>query len=1055
MSSEQNVLSSATLSNSSTDIGSLSQDEQSLFKAATISHSTISIGDISQIGQQVNHYQSESDFNKSNLNLSAIPVLPDALEEQVLSIAAKCRYLVVSASPEIDTSLLLQSLLGTLLRQDVDQGNTTNSSVHIWKQRFGNSSFNYRMIPSVDSRAFIIEELSIAELQEIPDFWWKARSSNGYTIISTKSGTEDALLKQKLKDSYWIVNASVFEQDSHFLISDDWESIQNWYLRQCKSESEREQLLSLGLAYLSGLEENQFFSALEELFEQSWKDRYPNLYPFDYSDLSTVGAFVRRSEKLDAGQFRLSLSSPHYRDVVLSTAWIKQRRQILSTLPTLVKLVKRSVTSNRKDLYGSEIRSSELRKSIADSIGNITLLSEGVAEDALLELASDPNVLVQLSAAQSLANWRGLHAHPKYTALKPEEQFFRIIESWYRDSQENSRIKNFVFELLRDGRSVNQESPDLPEDYILSTVALTIGLAAKFDPPNQLSIRIINLFKDLGEKLGKTPRELLMDRFSTVTLPCLVRMHLSQVSPILKDLASNDILVKPIAYSLIQYWYTCPGIVDQVVDQWLEQHCSSEMPERTNCVALAFLVQSERTHHLGYHSSDLTKALSLMFNFITRCTSKSDDFKRLIVSFAISNLVSNNLSVFKETFSDLITRLVQPELSAQIIGQIYIKQRLNYTNGDFSFKLSTNHQNLRDFSVKASPALVELDPSIEWSGVEFQGYSDSNQRQPTEVELWLFEAVQDDSSPQLQSLALRTFSYLYKNFDKFEEEAAKAWQKQQGKSVDTASHDQVIPVSPLHQAPLYLKKFVPWLATINRPEYRASVTNTIDELHRQQQSLTNALGWVFGRLKNSPNRSARLVAPSLERATWLLENTWLILLLGAVTATFAISGIEFGIHRIAQLTSSNQPSESTGSSAISSSTPGTPTLSVDEAKGLIAQWLGAKSKIFAPPYDSALLGSLTAGSLYEKNLRSIEWLRANNAYYTYDAQEIRSIGDYSLSGNQALLVAEVAENRIFHKNGRVIPGEHTQFSVLKIRYTFEFSDGQWKLVSYEILEKTQ
>ncbi|OCQ96114.1 hypothetical protein AMR42_15545 [Limnothrix sp. PR1529] len=1001
------------------------------------------------ISNTVNNY-SDTGFIEIDLKNSKLPRVPEkilALAQERLSLS---RHLVISVSSRVDSALLLKSILKTTSSQLGLQ----KPLVKVWQHRFEDAKFSVLSIEANQDDAVIVDNLPIHTLKRINSSWWKSRPSTGYILISIRPGNRDLLSLETLNPPLWRIEDSEFPEDSEFLIGDDLNIIQTRYEQETNP---RVKLLHIALACFAGLEENQFFASLEEVFEQSWTTRVPQLHAFDYDDFfgikesSAISEFIDESEKLNSGQSRFNVSRD-YRQVIFSTAWRTQRRQILSMLPVLVNLVKNSIASNRNDLYPSESYKSNLREVIAESISNIVLLSAGIAEDHLLALAASPSLPVQMAAAQSLANWRALEFSrvKEYTTLQPEKRLLETLEKWYSDAQDNSRIRRLVATLMQ---SEGEESfANSPEDQILSTVALCVGLSSRFDNPNNLNNHLLQIFCNLASKVAEQPNSLLRVRFFDVTLPYVLEDHLEQLAPSIKRFSAYETLVRPIASVLIKLWYNNKTDVDKITNNWIQQSLEHGKPSKTNHVALTLFVQSVRTIDAGYEASDLAITLEMMFEFLAKCTVKSDYFKRLTASFAIINLVSRNFSSLKVAFSGLISRLVQPQLAAQLIGQIYIQQRSEDVNGDFSFHIIDDGSGENNHALNGL-ALPELDPLREWAGVDFQGYVDNSQRVPTEIEIWLFDVVNDDSNPQLQCLAIRALSYLYNSFDKFEAAAARDWQPRQDRATETTSHDSLIPVSMSPQVPFLLRRLVPRLATLNQDEYYTSITNTLGELYRQQFSFSNSLSWVFGRLKNSPNRSTRLITPSLERAAWLLGNTWLILLLGAIAATFAVSVVGSGIYQISQLASGNRSSEATEDNTTSSPMPGAPMLSADEARVLIGQWLQAKARIFAPPYDSALLESLAAGSFYEEGIETIQKLRDANSYYSYGLQEIRSVRDYSVSGGQVSVVVEIAEDKALYEKNRVVPGDQTQFSIFQIRYTLEVNDGRWKLISREILNQ--
>jgi hypothetical protein len=127
-------------------------------------------------------------------------------------------------------------------------------------------------------------------------------------------------------------------------------------------------------------------------------------------------------------------------------------------------------------------------------------------------------------------------------------------------------------------------------------------------------------------------------------------------------------------------------------------------------------------------------------------------------------------------------------------------------------------------------------------------------------------------------------------------------------------------------------------------------------------------------------------------------------------------------------------------------------LSENEAAELVAEWLGAKSKIFARPYDISLVGKLTTGKRYEEIQGSIQWLKDYNAEYKFSSQSVKKTGKFSSNLDEATIEVIVSEDRTLHINGK-LDYNHTTFGVQTSRDRFDFrrrEDG-WKIISYESL----
>lgn len=123
-------------------------------------------------------------------------------------------------------------------------------------------------------------------------------------------------------------------------------------------------------------------------------------------------------------------------------------------------------------------------------------------------------------------------------------------------------------------------------------------------------------------------------------------------------------------------------------------------------------------------------------------------------------------------------------------------------------------------------------------------------------------------------------------------------------------------------------------------------------------------------------------------------------------------------------------------------------LSQQEAVNLINQWLQAKGKIFAPPFDRQLLAQYThtQGKLYQDIVKlqgPMDWLRSTGSYYTFNQSQITEVIDFSTSGELPVLKVKISENMVFY-NGEQNNRETTA-STNSYTYTFRQEQGTWKI----------
>ena len=138
----------------------------------------------------------------------------------------------------------------------------------------------------------------------------------------------------------------------------------------------------------------------------------------------------------------------------------------------------------------------------------------------------------------------------------------------------------------------------------------------------------------------------------------------------------------------------------------------------------------------------------------------------------------------------------------------------------------------------------------------------------------------------------------------------------------------------------------------------------------------------------------------------------------------------------------------------SSSSLNIPSFSASDAKGLLQKWMSEKKKVFAAPFDSQVASVYTTGKLYSditKPEGSIDLLRKNNSYYTFESQNINSVSNFSSSSGSASAIVTLTEDITMYKDGRVDPGQ-TSFKSRNSTYQFEYVDGTWKIADFKKIE---
>jgi serine/threonine-protein kinase len=143
------------------------------------------------------------------------------------------------------------------------------------------------------------------------------------------------------------------------------------------------------------------------------------------------------------------------------------------------------------------------------------------------------------------------------------------------------------------------------------------------------------------------------------------------------------------------------------------------------------------------------------------------------------------------------------------------------------------------------------------------------------------------------------------------------------------------------------------------------------------------------------------------------------------------------------------------------------TISQNAAVDLLKTWIAAKREIFAPPYRKDLGERLLTGKAYGDNIQkpdtnaciasgkapddcisSVDWLRTNNAYYSYGVQSLDRVNRFTASGDQATIEVVITEERTLYKNGR-IDRQQTSFETITVRYSLLYENGQVKIADYK------
>jgi serine/threonine protein kinase len=153
------------------------------------------------------------------------------------------------------------------------------------------------------------------------------------------------------------------------------------------------------------------------------------------------------------------------------------------------------------------------------------------------------------------------------------------------------------------------------------------------------------------------------------------------------------------------------------------------------------------------------------------------------------------------------------------------------------------------------------------------------------------------------------------------------------------------------------------------------------------------------------------------------------------------------------------------SSSPSTSSSSTSQITKESASSTVQQWLAAKRTMFAPPYDRAIGTKLLAEKAYQDNvdksgsptcnrsdpdscLSSMEWLRTNNAQYTYGVQKLDAVTDFQVNGDRATIFVNTTEYRTLYKGSKSTPSGGSD----RVRYDLKYENGDVKITDYKVLK---
>ncbi len=610
-----------------------------------------------------------------------------------------------------------------------------------------------------------------------------------------------------------------------------------WFLNTLDTQ---EKLLVLGLGLFDDLGDDQFFSALDKVISQAWRPRDPALVLPDYHHLDNLRYFYSFAET-QSGNKKITSRFPDQRWEVIKLGWEDHRRKFLAALPVLQELVKNSIQKRPTEpaLYGNPARRKALRNTIGEALSEIGLLSVEAIEDILMDFAADQDGEVQTVAAQALARWR---------ISGKDENLFDLLTRWQEDAHYRELVK-----LTLEGRA--QENAARPAAYIRSTVALTVGYASLYDPPNRLSPQLISLLWQLAEDKN----ELVRDRFRGYTLPTVVPLHLEQLKPELYKMVKYVDLIQTIGACLGRAYRLTPDEVINILDGW-EQEGQKNNPDyfdpehithRDALMATIAFAYGQIEYGSGNGPLTADRAFLKLQNFLE---SERHPFVRSAIVIAITFQAKYHFEKIEPQLKRLVMEVTPSEREeiVKIFSEIYLIQRFRLTGGD---------------------------DTIEINNQSYETWNDPSKRPLTSIERAMFRWLNSDGNPiarQIATQAFVMFAYLFeqKEIHILDEKRLKA--QQQAMREKMAHNHSLKDMPPLERAirqSSIVASLAAWITTIRALRFRQRIIEILPEALTQRRSHPSAVDFVINRWRKTSDGTIQKTAQYLKRSVWLVEST--------------------------------------------------------------------------------------------------------------------------------------------------------------------------------------
>jgi len=840
----------------------------------------LKVGNINQIAHQV--VEQEAFFSPLDLEEVKPPYKVPPKTNALIKIIKDLNLLFLGNGDYVET-VEIAKFLGLCIQNEKNSDpDAEQLVVQEWQKPSGQQRVHNALQETKQSSVFILSGVKPEHIssQELTGIWRAAISRSHYVILTTSHELDDFKLPSRLKPCWQELQPEDDPNHEHYLNDED--EIKDWY----NELDSRQKLIALGLSFFDGLLDDQFFAALEEIVETVWQRRDPSLRALDYFDLLTpkFNRFFSFTNTTDNKTF-VKIRFPNRRQILFKVAWVSHRRQILAALPVLVKLVKNSVRSFKRELYGSSVRCDQIRRVVTQTISDIGLVAnQGEAiEAALLDIASDEDINVQLVAARALALRRDRENRKfiidERSEKEIDEQLFEVLVGWKTEL----RFSKLVGEILK-----HQKNTKDAIYYIQATVALTVGAAALYDRPDKLSPKLCELVKQLASEKN----ELVRDRFSRYTLPTVVRAHTIQFRDILYDLLLKYgvSLARSVSESFA-FAYTVAGSlaiaysdrsddVLEILNLWTKE-CIKKRSDKVDISRVTFRDVLITTVVLTYGEIEYDSTIGSLstqqaFSQLRAILSQElHPFVRQSILFAVGRQSYRSFEHIDQQLQSLVTEITTEERRkvAEILADIYLDQRADLSGGDISIEFTEVKKRKYNVWLNVPRPVTEV-ANNEIRTRTYRVWLNSL-RPLTVVEEAMLRWAKDDENAMAQQVATNASAIFAVRFDQGEERLIKRLREEREPSKIAIYADPIVSGQPPKD--WYFGKLIPWLATRNAEDYRISIRNLLPEGLRQRWLRRDVMEFVLKKWANhSDDDNLKTISGRLKLGLWLTENlVWL------------------------------------------------------------------------------------------------------------------------------------------------------------------------------------